>query len=335
MEITSPFYLYIYPILSSVVAGFIFWIVFSLLPDRQRRSAFSLGISYDFERLDAQIFGYLDAFMSSQKREPSFLQKKIHACELTREEVLVALQNKVIAFNNLPPGIQSEQFLEMGAYSVKVASEIDITINRLYAFTYFLTGNQVALLRNLQQKVHRYVPYFELKLGTEDNWISVDPSLSFMATVLLEIQDDFRQLRKLLYSRSLENEQFKLNKILYLFHSGQFKKCIKECKRVKKRGFANTSLQRGFLVYSLLKIGKNTHAYMELRELLNLNKDLIGHRSIFSQILKDREAYEIVLSATSQRAIDDMNRLVESEAQREIQFFQSNSELRRQFSRHA
>ena len=105
---TGYFYLYLYPIISSGLAGILFWFIFSFLPDRDRHKSFGIGITNDLISLNNAIFGYIDSLSRTTTHSPSQFQDKIHSCSLTEEDINILLQNKnfnIPLFLESPPSI--------------------------------------------------------------------------------------------------------------------------------------------------------------------------------------------------------------------------------------
>lgn len=248
-------YLYLYPIYSSIVAGFIFWFIFSFLPEKSRKRSFSIGIFNDLLALNNQVFSYFDFLLRHRDRSPSFFQDKIHACSLTEDDLCLALHNKVISTAYLNDPLIANQMLVVGDELIKKVAEMDLVIDRLYSFNYFLSSEEVTLLRNMHEKIHRYMPYIEGNLNRVDLF-PINPSISFMAKSLLELQDDFKEFRKIIFKNKLAERNFLMQKILRLFHLGSYKACIMECKHAIKKFPSDSNWYSLFMVRSYLFLNK-------------------------------------------------------------------------------
>lgn len=328
---TGYFYLYWYPIVSSIFSGFIFWIIFSYLPEKSRKKSFGVGVLNDLLALNGQIFSYFDYLLRHRERSPSFFQDKIHACSLTLEDISLALHNKIISLDHLNDPQLNSQMLAVREELVKKVAEMDIIINRLYSFNYFLRSEEVALLRNIHGNIHCYLPYIELR-AAEDGLLPINPSISFMTNSLIELQDDFRNLRKLIFQNNLIERNFLIGKILRSFNIGNYKNCIKECKLGIKHFPSDSSLYNLFLVRCYYFLNKKKVAYRILKDFLFANKDIVSHRNNLYPLLFDPNIESLILQNTSLDALNNMKQVVESEQSDLEQFLSKNEKLKKHFA---
>lgn len=325
------FYLYWYPIVSSIFSGFIFWIIFSHLPEKSRKKSFGVGVSNDLLTLNGQIFSYFDYLLRHRDRSPSFFQDKIHACSLTKEDISLALHNKIISPDHLNDPLLGSKMLVVREELIKKVAEMDIIINRLYSFNYFLRSEEVALLRSIHGNIHCYLPYIELKVD-EDGLLPVNPSISFMTNSLIELQDDFRNLRKLIFQNSLQERVFLIHKILRSFNIGSYKNCIRECKLGIKEFPSDSSLCNLFLVRCYYFLNKKKVAYRILKDFLLTNNDIVSHRNNLYPLLTDPTIESLILQKTSLDALSNMKQIVKSEQLDLEQFLSKNAKLEKYFA---
>jgi hypothetical protein len=332
-EPSGFFYLYLYPIVTSIIAGFIFWLVFSFFPDKKRNRSFSLGIINDLIKLNNMLFHYFDLLMKAHKHSPSIFQKKIHSCSLSEDEINAALQNKILngTFNYYPE--LSDRLICIGNELENCRSEIDETIKRLYSFNLYLSASQVQILRNIHEKIFRY----SLKMKTSTTignmtYRPVDPSLSYMTKVLLELQEDYSQLRKVIFKNDLVERSFVISKIQRHFYSGEYKKCVAECDKWIKKFPFDSDLQISYKTQSLFSLGNNNLAYAQLELFLSKNSDVLSNRVLYYPLLSDSIAYAIILKKVSQEKIDEMKKVVENENLLGKTFLASNAELKQFYS---
>lgn len=324
-------YLYLYPIYSSIVAGFIFWFVFSFLPERRRKKSFGIGVLNDLLTLNNQVFSFFDFLLRHRDHSPSFFQDKIHACSLSEEEFCLALQNKVISETYLNDPRIASQMLVVGNELIKKVAEIDVVIDRLYSFNYFLNSEEVSLLRNMHEKIHRYIPYIESNLSRVDLF-PINPSISFMAKSLMELQDDFRELRKIVFKNKLAERNFMIHKVLRLFHLGNYKACIVECKHAMQKFPLDSSLFRLFTIRCYIFLNKKNIAYQLLKQFLLTDADLISHRNNLNPLLSDQAIENLILERNSLEALNKMKQVVQGEDSIFKEFLTNNLKLRTYFA---
>jgi hypothetical protein len=328
---TGGFYLYGYPIVGSIIAGFIFWIIFSYLPEKSRKKSFGLGVLNDLLTLNGQIFSYFDYLLRHRERSPSFFQDKIHACSLTKEDISLALHNKIISPDHLNDPLLASQMLVVKEDLIKKVAEMDIIINRLYSFNYFLRSEEVALLRSIYGNIHCYLPYIELNID-EDGLFPMNPSVSFMTSSLIELQDDFRSLRKLIFQKRLLDRNFLIGKILRSFNTGNYKNCIKECKLGSKKFPSDSSLYNLFLVRCYYLVNKKKIAYQLLSDYLLVNNDLTSNRNNLYPLLQEPMIEDLIINRTNREALNNMKQIVRGEKLDFENFLSSNEKLKKYFA---
>ena len=333
LEPSGFFYLYLYPIVTSIIAGFIFWLIFSFFPDQKRKRSFSLGVTNDLIIVNNTLFHYFDLFMKAHKHSPSTFQEKIHSCTLSEDEVNAALQNKILneSFNYYPE--ISNRLICIGDELESCRSEVDETIKRLYSFNLYLPASQIQILRNIHEKVFRYGLKMEASTTIGNmTYRAVDPSLSYMTKVLLELQEDYNELRRVVFQNDLCERSFVISKIQRYFYSGDYKKCVEECEKWIKRFPFDSELQISYKAQSLFSLGKNNLAYAQLELLLSKNSDVLSTRAFYYPLLSDTVAHAIILKKVSREKIDEMRKVVEGENLFGKAFLASNAELRQFYS---
>jgi len=326
---------YLYPVFSSIVAATIFWILFAYIPERAKKRGFGVGITNDLLILNSHIFGYFDFFLKFHKHSPSVFQDKIHSSTLSRDDLNVALQNKVIIPIQLSNAAIQAKLIAVGVDLMKMVASIDEVINRLYAFNYFLSSKEVALLRNIYEKIHRYIPYIEMSIieshRRDAHPLPVNPSLTFMAEVLLELQEDFRQLRSIVFSNRSTERSYVVSKIQWQFYSGQHKACAKECRRAIRAFPADSSLQTLYLIRCCLSLNQKSLAYLLLNDFVKSNANYISHRDLLYPLLSDPIALEIMQKRGNDQ-LTAMKQLCENEVLKTKQCISSNEEIRKYFA---
>lgn len=328
---TGNFYLYGYPIFGSIIAGIIFWFIFSNLPEKSRKKSFGVGVLNDLLTLNGQIFSYFDYLLRHRDRSSSFFQDKIHACLLTKGDISLALCNKIISINHLSDLHLARNMLEVKQDLIKKVSEIDVIINRLYSFNYFLNPEEVTLLRNIHEKVHRYIPYIELEVD-KDGLLPINPSISFMTESLLELQDDFRKFRAIIFKNNLTERDFVIQSFLRAFNTGNYKDCIKQCKLGIKHFPSDSSLYNLFLVSCYFSLNKKKIAYQLLSDYLLVNNDLTSIRNNLYPLLKETMVEDLIIKRTSLAALNNMKKIVENEKLDFEQFLSNNEKLHKHFA---
>lgn len=332
-EPTGFFYLYLYPILSSIFAGFIFWAIFSYFPDKQRKRIFGIGVFTDLIRVNTLLFQYFDIFLKHQRHSPSQFQDRIHSSTISEEDFGLFLQNKILGVEfDYYPEISS-RLLCIGDELLKCRNEIDETVKRLYSFNMYLSPQQIQLLRDIQEKVFRYSleRTAETQVGTQ-KLRAIDPSLSYMRKVLAELMENHRTLRSFLFRKSRVDRNFAILKVQYFFYTGLYKQCIAECSRWINLFPFDSDLQISYKIRSLQILKRTNEAYALLEKFLQQNTDAVGFRDFYYSMISDPTAFSIILKKIPMDRIEEMKKVVEQEKVIENSFLASNSELKQYFS---
>ena len=333
MNRDGVFYLYFYPIISSIVAGIIFWVIFSVIPAYRRNKSISIGINNDLFKLNNALFHYFDIFLKFQKHSPATFQHKIHSCSLSEEDINIALQNKVLNQGYLFDKKISGRLLVIGEEISEKVVQIDEIIKRLYAFNLFLAASEIKILRDIHEKIFRYSLSSEAE--SVINGISlqpINPSLSYMTKVLLELQDDYKKLRQYVFKNQIIERQFIISKTQWLFYQNNFNECIRICKKWIKEYPYDSELQLTHLVQSYLGKNKNNIAYQLIEKFLSKEPNIVSHRQFFYPLLSDSAASSLILRKYGPEKVEEMKIIVNKEKSIEKEFIASNSDLKRYYT---
>jgi hypothetical protein len=183
----------------------------------------------------------------------------------------------------------------------------------------------------MHEKIHRYMPYVESNLSRADGF-PINPSISFMSKSLLELQDDFRELRKIVFKNKLAERNFLIRKILRLFHLGDYKACIVECKHAMQKFPLDSSLYRLFTIRCYIFLKKKNIAYQLLKQFLLTDADLISHRNNLYPLLSDQAIESLILERNSLEALNKMKQVVQSEDSVFKEFLANNLKLKMYFA---
>ena len=85
---------FIYPILLSIVAATIFWLIFSYLPERSRKIRIRTKLDLNIYQIYTRLFSLFDIVMRANNYSPSFFQQQIRGNTLTKIDVELGLQTK-------------------------------------------------------------------------------------------------------------------------------------------------------------------------------------------------------------------------------------------------
>jgi hypothetical protein len=153
-----------------------------------------------------------------------------------------------------------------------------------------------------------------------------------MTNVLLELQEDYKKLREIVFNKKIIERSFVISKIQRCFYLGEYRKCIKECNKWIRQFPFDSDLHILYKTQSLFRLRKNNFAYKQLELFLSKNNDIISSRNFFYPLLSDTVAYKIILKKVPKEKVEDMKKIVEKENLAEKTFLVSNSELKQFFN---
>lgn len=273
--IYDHFDIYVYPLISSVVAGIIFWLIFSVLPSRQRRKSFRLVIDKDFLDLHGKINTLYSTFLRPSAHWPSLHQRSTLNQTLGFEELRIALANKMFwPAENIRNSLASH-FLLIGEEVKEHIEKTEKTIDRLYTFNYFLSAHDVDLLNKIHSKllsIAQSAKPVQLPPGA----ILANPTCSNMVYSLIELQSLYRKLSECVFELKIDSEDFYKSKATRQYHQDSFKKCIKTCVTLKKE-YPNNSKFADFLTaICTYKLGKKQKAYELFSKAISVEHSIFG-----------------------------------------------------------
>lgn len=325
---SNLFVAYIYPIIGSLFAALIFWILFSYIPERKKKRSFDIIISNDLFLLHSSIFSLFDLMLKANERSPSYFQHKISACSLSREDIEICLQNKARSIKDIINPQHAKNMIFIKDSYLKNSMEIEKTINKIYTLNYYLSAAEVSLLRNINETVFRYVPYLESIENTNTQFKPTNPSLSFMTNMLLDLQRHFSILSEIVFETRINTRNFYIKKIQYLFHKKSYKNCIKFCNEWIKDNPHDSILQHLYIINCEFELNNKNESYEKLKILFSENKiRLIDNRTLLHPLISDPIALKIIIDNTSYAELEEMKKIIENEKEVKNKFIYSNTEL--------
>jgi hypothetical protein len=327
---------FINPIILSVIAGIIFWLIFSFLPERKRLKKLRPKLDLDIYHAYINLFFLLDLVMRPNSHSPSDFQQKIKGNKLTKEDLELGLQDKCLNDSYLYDSNVSKSLMPIGKSLFDRASEIDLNIENLYSFSNYLTADEIILLEKIRKKLKVYdlnnygrsaiskVGSMELK--------PVNPSLSYMAQNLYELYLLFIQLQKLVYNNSYSDRDIFISKVQHYYHSDQFIKC----KQVATEGILKYPKDKNFLeFYSFMseyKLGKKESAYLMLENILKNKPHLVSSRSFLSEFLDDKKVYSLIEKLYLENEISELKEVLNRENTKEKLYIEQANKLKKYYT---
>lgn len=308
---------FINPIILSVIAGIIFWFIFSFLPEHKRLKKLRPKLDLDIYQAYMNLFFLLDLVMRPNNHSPSDYQQKIKGNKLTRDDLELGLQDKCLNETYLYDSHVSEALMPIGKGLFDIASEIDLNIENLYSFSNYLTADEILLLEKIRKKLKVYdlnnysksaislIGGMELK--------PVNPSLSYMAQNLYELYLLFIHLQKLVYNNSYSDRDIFISEVQHYYYSDQFAKC----KQAAIGGILKYPKDKNFLeFYSFMseyKLGKTESAYLMLANILKDKPHLVSSRGFLSDFLADTKVSSLIEKLYSEKEVSELKEVLKRE----------------------
>lgn len=315
----SEFYFFkdfLYPILLSIIAGFIFWLIFSYFPESNRRKKIRPKLDLDIYYLYSRLFQIFDSVLRFNKHSPSYYQEKIRGNKLSKDDINLGLQNKCLNETYFYDSEIKNSLLPIGEELYDTTKKIDLTIDRLYRFSNNLTSEEILLLENIRKKLETYdlSSYERQAFSTigEQRYYPVVPNLSYMTDNIFELYGLFISLQNHVFKSTFENRDISISKIQHYYYSGQFSKCKTEIKKIKNK-YPNDKHFLGFYDFGCEYYLHRNRSYGLLKNLLTETHDLISNRGFIKDFLNDPKVKEILENLYNIDEIQEMIAVLQNE----------------------
>lgn len=332
------------PILLSVVAAIIFWLVFSYLPERKRRKKLRPIVELALFDAYKQLFSLFDLVMRHSSNSPSFFQSKIRAGNLSEDDIQLGLQNKCLNESYLYDPRVEEALLVVGEEILDRTLDIDELANKVLSFHTYATAEELVLLEKIREKIRVYhfgERHIEKSCGTTINGQvlrPVDPSISYRHRNFYELYELFCHLQQLVLNHSpLDRDRF-IYKMQWLYYSGQYRLCVKLIKTQGNRFRKYSTLYRNYLALSERGRGRMKAFYKIIEDTYKSRPyggSLVSSRSTFEELLGDNKLIEILAQFHSSEEISALRESVKQDRKHKEAFENANQVLAKYFKEQA
>lgn len=328
------------PILLSVVAAIIFWLVFSYLPERKRRKKLRPIVELALFDAYKKLFSLFDLVMRHSSHSPSFFQSKIRAGNLSEDDIKLGLQNKCLNESYLYDPRVKDALLVVGREILDRALDIDELANKVLSFHTHATAEELVLLERIREKIRVYhfgERHIEKSCGTNINGQvlrPVDPSISYRHRNFFELYELFCNLQKLVLNHSpLDRDRF-IYKMQWLYYSGQYNLCVKLIQTQGGCFKKDSTLYRNYLALSEHGRGRMKAFYKIIEETYKSRPyggSLVSSRSTFKDLLGDNKLLEILAQFHSSEEISALRESVKQDMKHKEAFENANQLLAKYF----
>lgn len=301
-------------VLFSLLAALIFWVVFNFIPDWKRRKRIRPKVEFDIYEFYQELFHYIQVPFYYKEHSSSLLQQEIFAGKVTKEDFENWLQNKCLNESYLYDEM-APKYMCIGEKLEEVSVRLCEKSKNIYAFTDFLSANEILLIKKIITKLRIYSYVGDSSLIIDGKAFKpVNPSLSYMATNFFEIYEMFLNLQQIVLSYkdidiSINTSiawHFKWRDTKLAYHRGEYKKCL--------RRFWFAEVQNKFPEHlwsikfrCLYILGKRTEALIFLENQLSLNSlQLIYIRNSFDDFYLQEDVKRLLIKARGEEEYIEM-----------------------------
>lgn len=308
---------FVYPVILSILAGFIFWFFFSWLPESLRKSKLRNKIEFEIYQVYTSIFSLFDRFFKHQEHSPSYYQSDIRSGNLSEERIEMALQNKCMNQFYFYEQNVKDHLMPIGREIWDITRKIDSLIDRIFNFSFYLKSEEILLLDEIRKKLHTYdVENYNKDpvsiLGNRKLY-PVNPSLSYMKQNLTELYKLFEKLQNLVFDFSSRDRNTYITKIQFLYYRGEYEKAIKHIKPVQKRYPKDKQFLDFYLILSYYKLGKISDAFELLKAQLENGIHLVSNRGFLEELNGHEKLEEFLKEYFDQSEITEYKEVVTRE----------------------
>jgi hypothetical protein len=275
------------PIVLSIIAAVIFWLIFDYFPNKRRYSKIRPKVEFNMYNVYKSLFNYIEVTLRYNNYSPSMFQNEIRGGILQKEDIILGLQNKCLNDSYLFDE-NSSLFVMIGTSLLDKVNKINVEIDKLFNFNNYLNADEILLLEKIRTKLftYEYNLTAQTKIGNQI-YTCVNPNLSYMANNIFEIYKLFLQLQNIIFLNKYFERDILLHAVQYYYHSNKYKLCKKQLQiNIEKYQDCKGILQcYDFLCDYMLN--RKDEAYEKIENLFKNTIDLVSNRNFFKLIIKE------------------------------------------------
>ena len=326
-------------IVLNIIAAIIFWLAFAFIPERRRRNKLRPKLELGIYQICSTLFALFDLIMRFDVHSPSSFQKKIKGKMLHPVEIELGLQNKCLNSTYLYDTKVGSLLMPIGKQLFESRSRVDRLIERVFAFSEHLSTKEILLLEQIRGKLEVYdLEHFDREAGArvgDQQYLPVNPSLSYMGKSLAELYDLFGRIRSIAFCNGYEDREVVLDKVQVYYETGQYRRCKFLIRRRKSR-FAGDSAW--FTFYQFLcdyKLERKRQAARILAQLLQSKPHLVSSRGFLVDVIGDGDVRKIVEHYYTVPELREFDAVVQTEIEVHNRFIDQANALRRYYDQKA
>ncbi|MWW23919.1 hypothetical protein [Algibacter lectus] len=304
---------FIYPIILSILAAIIFWLVFSFLPQNRRVNKVRIKIDKDFIKILNDLFALFDIILNSKFPIASGYQNKIIAGKITKEDIKIGLQNKCMNESFLYDENIKDKLDPIGRRLFGRSLNIEKTIDRINIFSDYLNTNEIILLDEIRNKLNTYdLSDYGINAMMNLNGKvvhAVNPSLSYMLDNLNDLYQSSIEIQKNVFKNKLVDRGVLMKKIKFYYFNGEYGKALSYIDNIEIR---NNEVRDMLLFYKLdIALKQNSDKVLLLaEELFSYRPSLISYRNHISIYMKNKTIESIINKNYNDLELSELSDLV-------------------------
>lgn len=320
-------------IVTSLIASVVFWLVFNVIPNVVERRKIKPLLDFDLYQIYINLLFFLEKPLYRSKHGSSFLQDKLFAGQLNKEDYQLYLATKCLTEDYQKVDDTAKKLIPIGSELKERANEILERIQKLYVFNKYLSAEQIMLCRKIADEIATYD--FEMDAFVrEGNYVfgPVDPTMRGMEGMFYETYLLFLQLQDyLIRQKPTDNKlgnfynDIRYRKGTLLYSQGHYKKVVK-----LTRGKTDVNLA-AYHFRSLYRGVEKEKGLLALRDYLRTEKErLVSLRSHFEEFIGDTEVENVLKEVRSE---DEYQKMIDCLAKEKEQqkAFEEFAEQMREF----
>ncbi|UUA73113.1 hypothetical protein [Cellvibrio sp. QJXJ] len=216
----NNFDIYVFPVLASLFAAIVFWIIFSKIPELKLKRSFNYPIGMDLITLESIISKLLNECFKIADNQSTPFQPEIFSKALTKSDMGTILKGTTI-YKDYDPREYNLPFplRYIGSAILDAANDIKEVMPRLYSLALFIDANDFILIRKAHSVITRYEKHIQegsmyVRIANISFTAKVaDPTASFLAESLMDLMDIRFKLSEAIVQRYSNEEDYK--RIIY------------------------------------------------------------------------------------------------------------------------
>lgn len=310
-----------------IFISFLVWLFTTYIPEKRRNKKFRFKIELNLFGISGQlnsIFHSVMHYHEYQTQSSLTYQDEVISPDISFDDFKVGLQNKTYNSNNYDK--ETNRILHpIGKKLLSSSNNLNSRIQELYILSDYLSPSEIMMIENINSALKKYG--IESTLGNDISY-SVDPSLTHMASTMVDLHSNYQKIYNIIYKNNeIKDDHFILSVTRWLYFNKRYKECLKHIKN--KRTLSELKSRESYLdmfVFKCLyKIGLKNKGLDVLKEtLLNINNieqysgfefiDFIFNedvKSIFIDVYNE-EVYELLCMKAKKYIIAKENHKVQA-----------------------